>query len=296
MPEIKRIPFVPIPVDKALKVSKKLMFLAAPLSRTNPSLETKLFQAGIKLKAREYTSLAVFSSIFWFFLIFSIFTSLSIAVKYSQPIKLSLPFSFFVSFLSYFYIISYPNLLVIKKDKDIERNILFVVRHLYVQVKSGVPLFDALVSVSKANYGVISKELEECTKKIITGKEETAALEEMVFKNPNIHFRRTFWQIINSLRAGADIGNTLEIIAKNLSEEHKVKIRKYGSQLSPLALMYMMIAIIVPTLGINFLLIFSSFSGVSIPQTFFYLIIAVLLIFQYMFLGMIKSRRPSVEL
>ena len=97
------------------------------------------------------------------------------------------------------------------------------------------------------------------------------------------------------MRAGGDIGKTLKIIANDLSEEQKVKIRKYGSQLSPMALMYLMLSVIMPTLGITFLLIFSSFTGFTMPPIFFYMVLAILAVFQFMFIGMIKSRRPAVE-
>jgi flagellar protein FlaJ len=295
MVEIKRIPFVPLPLEKAVKPARLFFFLTSPLAKAMPSLDVKLIQAGIKMKAREYMAVAVFSSVFWFFLIFCLFTPLAVAVKFSTPLLISLPFSILLSAVAYFYITFYPNLLVIKRDKEIEKNIMFAIRHLFIQVRSGVSLFDGLVSVSKGDYGIISKELEECTKQIATGKEEVSVLEELAFKNPNLHFRRALWQIINSLRAGGDIGSTLELLAQNLSEEQKVKIRKYGSQLSPMALMYMMMAIILPTLGVTFMVIFSTFSGIVIPPIGFYMIVFVLAVFQFMFIGMIKSRRPSVE-
>ena len=88
--------------------------------------------------------------------------------------------------------------------------------------------------------------------------EQTVALEELALKNPSLDFRRTLWQVTSAIKSGADLGNTLENIVQNLSEEHKVAIRRYGSQLNPLAMMYMMLAVIIPSLGITFLIIFSS--------------------------------------
>ncbi len=295
MVEIKRVPFVPLSLEKALKPARAFFFLSSSAAKAMPSIEVKLIQAGIKLKAREYLAVAMFSSVFWFFIIFSLFTSLAKAVNYQNPFLLSIPFSCMFAAVSYMYILFYPNLLVARRDREIEKNLLFAIRHLFIQVRSGVSLFDGLVSVSKGNYGIISRELEECTKEIATGKDEIVALEELTFKNPNLHFRRALWQIINSLRAGGDLGSTLELLALNLSEEQKVKIRKYGAQLSPLALMYMMMTIIIPTLGVTFLIIFSTFSGIAVPEIVFYMLIFILAIFQFMFIGMVKSRRPSVE-
>lgn len=291
---MKRIPFVPFPVQKALKFSKPFLFISSRLVKLNPFLAQRLIQAEINLKDREYLAIAIFSSIFWFFLIFSLFIILGL-IAGKNLLLLSFVFSLLIAVVVFNYISFYPSLLLSRKDRDIEKNLLFAIRHLFIQIKSGVSIFDSLVSVSKGNYGSVSEEFEKCVKEIATGKEETQALEELAFRVPNVGFKRVIWQIVNSLRAGGDVGNTLNIIAQNLSEEQKVKIRKYGSQLSPLALMYLMLTVILPTLGITFLIIFSTFAGMQVPETVFFLILFVVVVFQVMLIGMVKSRRPSVE-
>ncbi|MEM7826403.1 MAG: type II secretion system F family protein [Candidatus Aenigmatarchaeota archaeon] len=291
---MKRIPFVPFPLEKALKISKPFLFISSKLAKLNPFLAQRLAQAEIEVKDREYLAVAIFSSLFWFFIIFSLFSLLGFALK-QNFLFVSLPFSFLISSITFFFITFYPNLLLSRKDRDIEKNLLFAIRHLFIQVRSGVSIFDSLVSVSKGNYGVISEELGKCVKEISTGKEETLVLEELAFRVPNVGFKRVIWQIVNCLKAGGDIGNTLDMIARNLSEEQKVKIRKYGSQLSPLALIYLMSTVILPTLGITFLIVFSSFAGIQVPETVFYLVLFVVVIFQIMLIGLVKSRRPSVE-
>lgn len=290
-----RIPFMPFPLEKGKKFTNVFIWIADDLAKFFPALQSKLKQAGIEIKAREYISLALFSSFFWFCFMLFLFSSLFLAIKVPKPFLYSFLISLVFLFLPFNYILLYPNLLIIKKNRDINRNLLFVVKHLLIQIKSGIPLYDALVSVARSGYGVISKEFEVCTKEIATGKDQIEALESMVLKNPNLNFRRVIWQIINALRAGADIGATLESIAKTLAQEQRVQIRKYGSQLSPLALMYLMISVILPTLGTTFLIVFATFSGAQIPPFLFILILGLLVLFQFAFIGMIKSRRPSVE-
>ena len=165
-----------------------------------------------------------------------------------------------------------------RKVRDLEKNLLYGLRHLAIQVKSGVSLFDALVSVSKQDYGILSEELAVCTKKISTGLAEDRALEELAMKNPSLHFRRAIWQIVNSMKSGTDLGDTLESIVSSISSEQRISIRKYGSQLNPMAMMYMMLAVIIPSLGITFLIILSSFSGFPITKTTF---IAIFLYWLY---------------
>jgi hypothetical protein len=82
----------------------------------------------------------------------------------------------------------------------------------------------------------------------------------------------------------------------NLTNEQKVQIRKYGSQLNPMAMMYMMVAVIIPSLGITFIIIMSSFSGFEVTKTIFWSILGFIAFFQFMFIGFIKNRRPPVEI
>jgi flagellar protein FlaJ len=291
---MKYIPFVPFKLDSALKLSRSFLWLSSKIVIFNPSLNQRLIEAGIPLKDREYLAVAIFSSIYWFCILFTILNLFS-SFFGKNLLKVSFFFSFLISLIAFFYINLYPNLIVSRKNKDIERNLLFAIRHLYVQVKSGVSLFDALVAVSKENYGEISKEIEKAIKEISTGKEQTEVLEDLALRTSHQNFKRIIWQIVNSLKSGADVSNVLNSIANELSQEQRVKIRKYGSQLSPYALMYLMLTIILPTLGVSFLIILSSFSGIQIPETFFYLILGIVTLFQIFFIGMIKSQRPSVE-
>lgn len=295
-----RIPFVPFPVEKAVKISKPFIGLADKAAMLLPGLNTKLTQAEIKLRDREYISIAILSAIFWFSIAFCLMFSFLPMPFFAINIMLAFQISFFVSLaistLSFIYIILYPTLIVTKRVKAVEKNLLFALRHLLIQVKSGVTLFDGMVSVAKGDYGLVSKEFDRCTKNISTGTPEIEAINEMALRNPSLHFRRILWQLANAMKAGADVGNALTFLVENLSNEQRVEIRRYGSQLNPLALMYMMLTVIIPSLGITFLFIISSFSGLPISQEIFYFILGALVIFQFMFIGLVKSRRPGFEI
>lgn len=290
-----RIPFVPIPMEKAVRISKPFIGIAERLVRTFPALSIKLSQADIHIKDREYLSAAIFCAIFWFSIVFTLFV-LFAALKILPSFLIGILASVSISLLSFFYIILYPALIVTRRTRAIERNLLFALRHILIQVRSGISMFDAMLSVSKGGYGLVSEEFEKCTKNISTGTPEIDAINEMAMKNPSLHFRRILWQLANAMKAGADVASALNALVDNLSNEQRVEIRRYGSQLNPLALMYMMTTVVIPSLGITFMFIISSFSGVMVSENMFYLILFALVVFQFMFLGLIKSRRPSFEI
>src|SRR3989337_2532685 len=97
-----RIPFVPMPMEKALRVSKPFIGIAERLVRTFPGLSIKLFQANLEIKDREYLSVGIFTAIFWFSIVFSIF-GLMTAVKILPSFLIGVLASVAISLLSFIY-------------------------------------------------------------------------------------------------------------------------------------------------------------------------------------------------
>jgi len=293
----RRIPFVPFSLTMARLIVKPFYGLGNRISKFFPGLNVRLNQADIDISPREYLAIAFFALWFWTTIIFVLLLTLSLFIILPENFVYVLTVApLVIGFLAFFYIIQYPMLIISKKIRDLDRHLLFALRHMQVQVKSGIPLFDGLVSISKADYGLISEEFRNCVKKISTGLSETNALEELIFKNPSMYFRRVIWQITNAIRTGADLADTLDAIVDNLANEQKVAIRKYGSQLNPLSMMYMMLAVILPSLGITFLVLLSTFSGFAVSEIIFWFILTILIVFQFSFVGLVKSRRPTIEL
>jgi len=285
------------------KITRRFYGISSYLTRFFPSLFLELKQARLDFRPREYIAIALFCFIFYFSIIFFLLFFLGLIVYKTLPAMLSTSY-FYISLaialvfsgFVFYYLITYPKLLTLRKIKSLEKDLLFALRHLLVQIRSGVPLFNSLVSVSTADYGLISDEFKIAVKEIHGGVPEVEALDNMAFRNPSLHFRRVIWQIVNAMRAGSDIGETLKEIVNNLANEQRIEIRRYGAQLNPMALIYMMSAVIIPSLGITFLIVLSSFIGFTIlPLDFaLYGILAFLVFFQFMFMGLVKTRRPPL--
>jgi flagellar protein FlaJ len=75
-----------------------------------------------------------------------------------------------------------------------------------------------------------------------------------------------------------------------------IEIKEYGRKLNPLAMFYMIIAVILPSIGITMLIVLSTFIDLALDLTILLTIAFFLSIMQVMFLAMIKSSRPAVEL
>lgn len=192
--------------------------------------------------------------------------------------------------------INYPKLLANKRIRGLERNLLPALQDIMIQINAGVPLFNVLVSISKNDYGDLSTEFERVVREINAGEPEVDALERMVTKNPSLFFRRAIWQLVNGMKEGSDIGSVLHEIIGALTSEQTIQIQNYGSRLNPLAMFYMLIVVVGPALGITFITVMSSFVGLSALATKFVLwgVFGMVLFFQIMFIGLIKSKRPNL--
>lgn len=291
-----RIPFSFIPPKHLQGMSRIFLGIGDFLSRWFPLLDVNLRQAKIDIEPREYLSMCLFSSVFFYVLS----TFFLIILLKSFGTKNYFLRSAFIALIFFFFIflqqLMYPKLITKKRIKRLENNLLPSLQSMLIQLNSGVPLFDILVNISKGDYGEISTEFSTVVKEINAGKPQIDALEEIAIENPSLYFRRSIWQLVNGMKAGSDMSNVIKEIINSLSEEQVLQIQKYGGQLNPLAMFYMLIAVIVPTLGMTFLIIISSFIafGETATKIVFWSLLGFVCFFQIIFLGVIKSRRPNL--
>jgi pilus assembly protein TadC len=123
----------------------------------------------------------------------------------------------------------------------------------------------------------------------------TEALERMALRNPSIYLRRMNWQIVNALRTGSDMGATLQVILEQFTDEQRVLLQKFSKELAPWAMMYMMVTVVFPTLGITLFLILSSLSSVQLSEPVLMAFVFVSIIIQYFFIQFLKTKRPSMR-
>lgn len=292
----KRIPVLPMPLEKARKTSRRFIGLGERMQKFFPGMHFDLEQSGFDYEPREWIAVAFFGFAFYFLMLFPVLFIISLAAKIEIARAFGITFivGFAIGMIASIYVLFYPRLFVGRRVKNIEKNLPAALHHLLIEVRSGVPLYNALVSIAKGNYGLFSEILDNSIKEIDTGVSIVGALERIARQNPSLYLRRVIWQLVNSIKSGADVGDTIKQIVENLAIEQNIEIKRYGSQLNPLALMYMIFAVIFPTLGITFLLILSSFIGIGIDVRFILVgILFFLVIFQFMLIGLIKSKRPA---
>jgi len=288
---------IPLTFSEIGKLKIRSRFIATHIKyKSKSKLEEHLKNSGIDIKREEYLAICLntfFIALLLLF-IFSSTTLIFLKVKYFYlfGFAFALMFSSFVFFSQ----IAYPSIYVMRREKNIEKNLISALQDILIQLSSGVPLFSVLVNISAADYGELSVEFKKAVRKINAGSPEQEVLESLSKRNPSKFFKRTLWQISNGMNAGSDMTFVIGDSIKSLNEEQMIQIQNYGNKLNPLIVFYMLIAVIIPALSITFLTIISSM--INLPETttmilFIGLFVFVILI-QIMFLGLIKSKRPSL--
>ena len=262
------------------------------IAKTFPGLKMKLKQAGMEDKPADFTQKTFISAFYMTTgLVVALFLVLAKLHVLKRVVFFIVPIVFFVMF---FYMIRLPDVKISKKEKDISKEIVFAGRFLIIELESGVPLYNAMINVSK-NYEVIGRYFKEITDKVDFGTSMEDALNEAVEFIPSNDFRKILWQIINSIRTGSNVAKSLYSVMEQITKDQITEVNKYGKKLNPLAMFYMIIAVILPSLGITMLIILSSFIQFELSLTILIALAGFLGFVQFMFIAMVKFSRPAIE-
>jgi len=289
--------FPPMPFnrEKSKAIARDLAFLGYQLIRFRPNILAEVAQAEIDIVPDYYPTLALLSALYQGAIIFGLTTVLIWVLKRMELIWLTILVGLVVFGFSLFRNLAYPAFIVRQRVKSIERDLLYALRHLSIQVKGGSPVFNAIVSVAEAGYGTISDEFARVVQEVNTGESIESALEQMALRNPSLYLRRAVWQIVNALRTGTDMGKTLSIVVEHFTGEQRVLLQKFAKELGPWAMMYMMLTVIFPTLSITLFLIISSLSQLQLSESALLGFVVVSGIVQYFFMQMLKQKRPAMR-
>jgi len=263
------------------------------IAKSIPGFNVKLNQAGIIDTSEEFVKKTLLSSFYMTtgitVLVLTIFAQLEIVSN----------IIYFIFPLLYVFMVSYmlkiPDVKIIRKGREISKEIVFAGRFLIIELESGVSLYDAMENVSK-NYEVIGIYFKKITDKVSMGTTMEDAINETIETTPSSNLTKVLWQILNSLRTGADISQSLSSILDQIVREQAIEVKEYGRKLNPLAMFFMVVAIIMPSLGITMLIVMTTFISLKVDLTALLSIALFLGFVQYMFFSIIKSSRPSVEI
>ncbi|MEK6837579.1 MAG: type II secretion system F family protein [Nanoarchaeota archaeon] len=235
----------------------------------------------------------------------SLFTAVTLAVvaffvtgKMLPPLKvIVLVPTVFVSslFVLFMFFMNAPQGTIRKRQREIEKDVLFAGRYLLMKIESGSPIVGTLVDASKG-YGVAASYFKEIVGEINTGVPVEDALENARMYTSSEKFKKLLWQLVTTLKTGTDVTGPLKSTLASIANEQLIEIKVYGKKLNSIMLLYMVGACVVPSLGLTMFLIIASFLNIQMNNIMLIGILFFLAILQGVFLLVIKASRPMVDM
>lgn len=195
----------------------------------------------------------------------------------------------------YIFILHYPSIKEDRNYSDMNQELPYALRHMGIELKSGKGLHDALIAISNANYGSLSKEFKRVLEEVKFGKPTEDSLLEMSHRVKSDGLSRAIQQIIGTLRIGGNLSDSLNIIAKDITFNMQIKLKEYSQRLNSFILIYTFVAILTPIIGLIMLMAGSTVMGDIIPSSLLLMIYSVFFPMIVMFMGVfIKKLEPKI--
>ena len=258
-----------------------------------PSLKKDLRIAHIPFTPAQYIkksfAFAIVYSIFFMILFFFVFKKSGTSFFLLFPV-------FVASFiLLLFFHLAGIQARIRKREREIDKEVLFVGRYMLVKLYSGRPLLNALIETSESR-GIAAKYIKEIVEDISTGSTIEEALNNAMIYSPSEKLGKILFYINNALKLGIDVTKPLESVLEEITKEEAIEIKKYGKKLNTLVIFYMLLAVIIPSLGAAIFVVIASFINFPIRLSGLMVIIMFLVILELIFIALFKSSRPLVNL
>ena len=292
------MPVIFMKEDKAIYIGKRFKNIAFRIKNFAPTLQNDLREAGISVEYIDYISAGILTAVLLLAVLGGVAGLLSlVALKrglLSTKLLAILVFMIIgVPVIYLFYFLNYPKLRAGKRKRLIDEKVTFAVREIMIKVGSGVPIFNALLDVANGDYGMISTEFAYTVQEIESGVPQDKALEHLSARVPSQALKRAIDILINAIKSGSDVHGTLVLINDMLIQKQQSDMKSYAGELTPMSMGYMMVSVVLSSLGMSVFVILGSLAKINIVALI-YLIPVILVVFQVFFMGMVSSRRPAI--
>jgi len=199
-----------------------------------------------------------------FIVLFGIGIAIAIAVNLWLFLNISPIISFVVAFVMfaggvYFWLSSTAD----KEGKAAEKILPDVLELIASNIKAGLTTERALFASARPEFGIVSEELKEASKQIMSGVRMEDALIQMPTKIKSRTLERSIWLLVQGIKSGGAIADLLLQLGEDLREDNAMK-EEIASNVS----MYVMLIFAAALFGAPLLFGISSLIvGILVEQT-----------------------------
>ncbi|BAA29744.1 type II secretion system F family protein [Pyrococcus horikoshii] len=223
------------------------------LSKSIKGLDEDLYRANILMPKEKYVALMLAVGIISAILTFIV--GLIIAL----PIDMSMLLGVLGFIFGFIYMRFYPKSVWKRRVEEVEKALPYVLRHMASLLNAGIGLAEAMVSVSKADYGVVSEEFAMVVQEMHKGSSFEDALTKFEEKMKSDMVSRVVKQILRALKFGGNLADILYKMADEFSFEYRIKLMDYVQKINGISFVYMFMTVVMPTLLIVVILAGSIF-------------------------------------
>ncbi len=294
--EWKSMPAIIVTPNKALFFGRRFRFLSVFVKGMVPYIDDLLVEAGINISSTDYIAAGIFIALVLVAVLSGIAGLLALVAIHRGLLTFHLTeililLVILVPIIYFIYFINYPKLQAARRQSKMDESVSFAIREIMIKVGSGVPIFNALLDVSNSNYGLVSDEFKVAIEEIQSGVPQEIALQNLAKRVPSQSLRRAVYIIINAVKSGSDVHETLVIINDILIKKQQSDMKTYAAELTPLSMAYMLISVVLPSLGLSVFLVLGSLGHLN-ALYILYIVPIFLLTFQVFFMGILSKRRP----
>ncbi len=286
-----RVPFLLIQPRRGF--SRRLRQLSTNILSFLPSTRYDLAQLFEYIDPEDYVGAALFSAL----IAGSFFAIMLFVITMARPAYdpfLNVILGSVCIFAIFSFYMIYPGILLKKIGQETDNDLIFALRELALQIESGVTLYEGMMNIAGENYGYVSRAFATVVREINTGVTEKKALQRMALRSESEYLKKIVWQILTAIESGAPLASTLRSVVDGLMVERYRMVKEYSSGLNFLILMYMLIAAAIPSIGMTFMILLSTFSGLGLTPEVYVLVIIGSFIGQASLIGYISVTRPNI--
>ncbi len=277
-------------------VEKVTDFLQKYIGR---GLEKNLVSARMDYSSEQYLTLTFLATIIASLVVFG--AGLGLAIVGIGSVVISILLAVVTAPLVLGVMLLIPRSKAKKVGEEVEKQLPFALRHMSIEIRAGVGIYESMNSIAKANYGRLSEGFEWILSQIEKGVATEDALQAWGERTDSQDVRRVVGHLTRALRTGGNLSDIMSEIAEDVSFQRRQKIKEFAEQLNLVGLFLMMTTIVfpvmiailttigsVPTLQ-EYLGFFAIFSPIFLMIVFFLLVPLGL----FVFLFYIRSSDPG---
>lgn len=293
---ITRIPLMIFPLSQAPTIGQRFKAIGVRIVSFYPNVRYDLRNIGVEILPEHYGALSFLSAFIWgavLAIFFGIF--LSLLPDIPPPIKFLLPvfIGFLITFIATVFYLFYPKMMAKSIGTAIDKELIFAMRDMLIQISSGIPLFTVIENIGNSNYGYVSAEFKRVATNVKGGSPLLKEIELMAIRTQSEYLKKVSWQLVTAIRSGANLTATLKGIVKVLVDYQFSLSKSFNAELNFIILLFMLVSAVLPTIGTTVLVIFSVFGMFGISPDVLIGIVVLSFLFQGAIAAYVYIKRPS---